>query len=78
MSMIDFITYTVIDETELAVKIKVPYWDKDNRPVQKYAILWMPKAIEHATNYVTEKLKQKGLEHFVFGIVSDQNNQKKA
>ncbi len=70
--MFDFIEYTVIDETEKAVKIKVPYWDKDNRPVQKYAILWMPKAIKHATNYVAEKLKDKGMENYVFGKVTDQ------
>jgi hypothetical protein len=65
----DFVSYSVIDETEKALKIKVPYWEKSSRGAQKYAILWMPKSVTNATAYVVDKLNAKGLTEYVLGLV---------
>lgn len=66
--------YTIIQETEKAIKVKYPYYkvsgEFDKKHTQKYVEQWIPKSISNIEMWVHGKMRERGFDmtFLVLGI----------
>lgn len=66
--------YTIIQETEKAIKVRYPYWEKTSeykkKHIQKWVSQWVPKAItaDKMEGWIQNKMKEMGFNMNFIGM----------
>ena len=64
--------YQIISETEKAIKIKYPYFEKTNeftkKHKQKYLEQWIPKSVKNIEQWVCGKMHERGFNMNFIGM----------
>lgn len=64
--------YTIVSETEKAIKIKYPYYEKTSeykpKHKQKYIEQWIPKSVKNVEQWIEGKMHERGFNMKFIGM----------